>query len=160
MAYYAPVPSAVRSREHATRMLTDELHSTLIQVPTLYERVDLRAHVAMNPVFRGADLLTVPNLGTFGDMAEEVVEGMVGGGSTKNPGLFRETDQNSVHSLIGALRDHGVPDVQDSRIPLILAHPSRSGAELRRLVRDAVGESPSQLDIVPLIEALLKQPDQ
>jgi hypothetical protein len=50
---------------------------------------------------------------------------------------------------------HGSPTAQDSRIPLIVAHPHRSGEELRARVRELVGERPSQLDVTALILGLL-----
>ncbi|MBR9990134.1 MAG: alkaline phosphatase family protein [Gemmatimonadetes bacterium] len=53
---------------------------------------------------------------------------------------------------------HGSPDEQDSRIPLIVARSGSSGGAIRDLVRPVVGDSPSQLGLVPLIEALLAQP--
>lgn len=50
---------------------------------------------------------------------------------------------------------HGSPTAQDSRIPLIVAHGSRSGAEIERNVRSAIGANPTQLSITPLVRALL-----
>jgi hypothetical protein len=50
---------------------------------------------------------------------------------------------------------HGSPSGQDSRIPLVVARPGSSGAELRERFRLAVGDNPSQLDITPLILHLL-----
>ena len=112
IAFWAPVPISVRSREHATRQFTDELLSDLLQAPTLFEQVDLRAHVSLNPVFRGADLLTFPNLATFGDLVESMAVGVIRGGVGRDPDVHRESDQTSVRSLLGAIRDHGVPDIQ------------------------------------------------
>ena len=50
---------------------------------------------------------------------------------------------------------HGSPNLADSEILFVLAHPGRSGAELRQRVHSAVGESPTQLDATPLILNLL-----
>lgn len=50
---------------------------------------------------------------------------------------------------------HGSPTAQDSRIPLIVAHGSRSGSEIERQVRGAIGANPTQLSIAPLVRALL-----
>jgi hypothetical protein len=50
---------------------------------------------------------------------------------------------------------HGSPTAQDSRVPLVVARRGGSGAEIERLVKSVVGTSPSQLDIVPLVRALL-----
>ena len=50
---------------------------------------------------------------------------------------------------------HGSPTAQDSRIPLIVAHGRRSGSEIERDVRAAIGANPTQLSIAPLVRALL-----
>ncbi|HEX8695617.1 MAG TPA: alkaline phosphatase family protein [Longimicrobium sp.] len=50
---------------------------------------------------------------------------------------------------------HGSPSDQDSRIPLVVARPGGDGRQLRGVVRRAVGEHPSQLDVVRLVLALL-----
>jgi hypothetical protein len=52
---------------------------------------------------------------------------------------------------------HGSPDAQDSYVPLVVARAGANGAELRSLVRSIVGDTPSQLDFVTLIEALLRR---
>ncbi|HEV2130861.1 MAG TPA: hypothetical protein VGR27_07155 [Longimicrobiaceae bacterium] len=52
---------------------------------------------------------------------------------------------------------HGSPEAQDSKIPILVAHPGSTGRELQRRVRDVVGEAPSQLHIVPLVQALLNR---
>lgn len=110
--FHAPVPVTVRSRSHATRLYTDELMSEWLRAPTVYEGLDVRTHVSLQPFFRGADLLTIPNIATFGDLFEETAEGMAGGGSTKNPGIYRETDQSSVRSVEKAVETYGLPDLQ------------------------------------------------
>jgi hypothetical protein len=52
---------------------------------------------------------------------------------------------------------HGSPEARDSRIPILVAHPGRSGADLAVHVRSIVGDQPSQLDVVPLVESLLRE---
>lgn len=53
---------------------------------------------------------------------------------------------------------HGSPTLQDSHIPFILARKGDSGERLQRIVNAAIGQFPSQLDFVPLVQALLKHP--
>lgn len=50
---------------------------------------------------------------------------------------------------------HGSPSRPDSEIPLIVAHPDVSTAELARRTRSALGREPRQTDIAALIETLL-----
>jgi hypothetical protein len=53
---------------------------------------------------------------------------------------------------------HGSPSDQDSRIPLVVTRRSMEGAAIRETVRSAVGDAPSQLDIVDLVLHLLDVP--
>jgi len=50
---------------------------------------------------------------------------------------------------------HGSPGAVESTIPLLVAHPGRSGADIRARVHTAVGPDPSQLSITPLVLDLL-----
>jgi len=52
---------------------------------------------------------------------------------------------------------HGSPSRQDSEITFALARPASTGAELRRTLHDAIGDTPSQLDVTPLILRLLER---
>jgi hypothetical protein len=50
---------------------------------------------------------------------------------------------------------HGSPTLQDSHIPFILARKGDTGQRLQAIVKTVVGKSPSQLDFVPLVRALI-----
>ena len=54
---------------------------------------------------------------------------------------------------------HGSASKQDSFIPLIVASHSVSGSALKALVDRVAGDKPSQLDLVPIVRALLVAPD-
>ncbi|MDB4987618.1 MAG: phosphodiesterase [Myxococcaceae bacterium] len=49
---------------------------------------------------------------------------------------------------------HGSPSVQDSRIPLIVAHANKSTEELRELVRSYLGEEPHAKEVGTLLVGL------
>jgi hypothetical protein len=49
---------------------------------------------------------------------------------------------------------HGSPNMHDSNIPLILAQKDDSGERLRDIVRSIAGDSPTELDVTPLVRAL------
>src|SRR5262249_6916747 len=51
---------------------------------------------------------------------------------------------------------HGSPTMQDSHIPFILARKRDTGEQLQSIVKAVLGPFPSQLDFVPLVQALLK----
>src|SRR6266481_5994061 len=53
---------------------------------------------------------------------------------------------------------HGSASMQDSHVPLIVANPSVSGADLKVLVDKVAGDRPTQLDITPLVLKLLQTP--
>jgi hypothetical protein len=49
---------------------------------------------------------------------------------------------------------HGSADASDSYVPLVLAQEGDSGKRLRDIVLSAAGDSPTELDITPLVRAL------
>jgi hypothetical protein len=51
--------------------------------------------------------------------------------------------------------EHGSASLQDSRVPLLVAHPRRSGEAIEALVRRSIGGSPSVMDVAPLMKSLL-----
>jgi hypothetical protein len=51
---------------------------------------------------------------------------------------------------------HGSPTKQDSHVPIIIAKKGTSGREIQAMVNEVVGQNPSQLDIVPIIQRLFK----
>lgn len=50
---------------------------------------------------------------------------------------------------------HGSPSAQDSHVPFIVARKDQSGEALRAVASQILGESPSQLELVPLVRKLL-----
>jgi hypothetical protein len=120
MRFYAPVPGSFSSNDHAIRMYTQGLVGGVVRGPTLFEQLDLRAHVSMLPMHRGADLLHMPKLNTFGDLFAESVEGAVQGRPTRRS--YSEMDQNAVRSVLAGLREHGAPDLQVVYFPGVDLH--------------------------------------
>ncbi len=53
---------------------------------------------------------------------------------------------------------HGSASMQDSHIPLIVASQSHSGAELEAIVERIADDKPSELDLTPIVRALLLTP--
>jgi hypothetical protein len=51
---------------------------------------------------------------------------------------------------------HGSACEQDSHIPFIIANPDASGADLKRLMQNFGGDSPSEKELTPLVEQLFK----
>jgi hypothetical protein len=109
--FYAPAPVTTDDHAHALAMYADDLLGRAIRVPTLYERLDVRAHVALMPVYRGADLLIVPSIG---DVAA-LFGAMAGGLTDDNPvdrDKYATLDGGAIEQVVESMREHGVPDVQ------------------------------------------------
>ena len=105
---YAPVPLSIGTFEQTLEIYTDDFLGRQIQTPTLYDRADVRAHVANAFVYRGADVLTRPDLNDLGDVLGGAVEAVFGGGDE----LFETVDDDAPEGMIDAMEDHGVPDLQ------------------------------------------------
>jgi len=112
--------------------------------------VEVAEYLARNP---RPDLVELParleglGAGPYGHRAGDVL-------LLARTGIQRPIEERFYFS--GSYRSwHGSPTEQDSRIPLVVARPGMRGAELRERVRRAVGEHPSQLDVVRLVRALL-----
>jgi len=55
---------------------------------------------------------------------------------------------------------HGSACEQDGHVPFILAHPSETGAEMRSIMSDFGGDSPSERELTPLVRSLFPYPVQ
>jgi hypothetical protein len=108
---YIPAPVSVSSNAQAIRLYTDGLLGRVTRAPTVFEQLELRSHVSMLQLHRGADLLQLPEIANFGDLFMKLV-GDAATGSEPGGSTFRETDETSVASVLSDLDRHGVPDVQ------------------------------------------------
>jgi hypothetical protein len=138
--FYAPAPVSVHAKEDVLHTLTDGLVGDALQVPTLFELADVRAFVSLAHVYRGADLLTLPEPSTAADLLVDFARGLVG-----DPDVERETyaelDQESVDHLLEALGQHGIPRLQVVYLPGVdlYTHVAREPLEQqRRYVREVL----------------------
>lgn len=108
--FYAPAPATVPQQRHTLEVHTDQLLGGVIQVPTLFERADVRSYVALGMVHRGADLLIVPDPTDLGDMVRAGVKGAVGGW---DPGqrAYGKVDRSGAEDFAEAVAERGVPDL-------------------------------------------------
>lgn len=67
----------------------------------------------------------------------------------------RRGRRSSAEGVRDAFARYGLPDIQMVYFP---SRPGRTGQGIRRLVDGVVGDTPSQLHVVPLIVRLLKKP--
>ena len=112
-AVYAPVPVSVFTLEHTLAVWTDSLLSGAIAAPTVYERADLRSHVSLAFVYRGADLLTPPDASDVGGVAEAAVETVFGGVDE----AYAELDEDAWEGVRRGVEAYGLPDLQVAYFP-------------------------------------------
>lgn len=100
-----------------------------------------------------------PDLVNLQERLEALGEGRYGhrAGDVMVLSRYRDVDPVSERYYFAARYRswHGSPSRQDSEILFALAQPASSGSELRDRMQAAIGETPSQLDVTPLILELL-----
>jgi hypothetical protein len=146
MRFYAPAPVSVTQHEHALEVYTDQLMGRVLRAPTVYERADVRAYVSLQAFHRGADLLTVPEPGSYGRMITEMAGGLT---SEKTVGqeAYEELDETAAESLIKTMEKHGPADLQTVYFPgvdlytHVAEHPLTDQVRyLGQVVDPAIGE--------------------
>ncbi|MBA4158491.1 MAG: alkaline phosphatase family protein [Gemmatimonadetes bacterium] len=145
MRFYAPGPISVDDHQHTLEIYTEDLLGGAIRVPTLYELADVRAHVALAPVHRGADLLTVPSLSDVAEAFGSLATGLASDAPADRE-IYATLDANSVDQLLETIREHGLPDLQVVYFPGVdlythLAEPplEELAGYLRDVIDPAVG---------------------
>lgn len=111
MRFYAPAPVSVTTTEHTLKTLTDGLVGNAIRTATVYELLDVRAHVSLAPVYRGADLFTTPKPSALADLFGALARGTVSD-ETVSQEAYQQVDEESVDTLIEEIQEHGVPGLQ------------------------------------------------
>ncbi len=158
LTFFAPVPLSVESLAHTLRIYTDGIVGAQIQVPTLFERVDdLRSHVALGFVARGADIFTPPDFSRLPDLLQSLWDAAFGRDSADEE-LYSMLDHHAVTGTEKAAEAHGLPDLQFAYFPGVdlLTHVSESPIErqhtyLAEVIDPAVG---SILDLYRSHDAL------
>lgn len=116
MRFYAPAPVSVTQHEHALEVYTDQLMSRVLRAPTVYEQAGVRSYVSLQAFHRGADLLTVPAPGSYGQMITEMAAGLTGDESAGQE-VYEELDRAAAESLVESIGAHGVADLQTVYFP-------------------------------------------
>lgn len=140
MRFYAPGPISVDDHQHTLQIYTEDLLGGAIRVPTLYELADVRAHVALAPVHRGADLLTVPSLSDVAEAFGSLATGLASDAPADRE-IYATLDANSVDQLLETIREHGLPDLQVVYFPGVDLHTHLAEPPLEELagyLRDVI----------------------
>jgi hypothetical protein len=156
----APVPASVEDPSDVLATYTDELVNELLLAPTIYERMrerepGLSIWVAMHQVFRGADVLLLPDrvaiLDAFRVILQEKVRAQIDDEDASR--VSQELDGDVVASVRKRLQEETPPDVLTVYLPGtdLYAHVARTGPDaarrdyLARVVDPLVGELASDL---------------
>jgi hypothetical protein len=159
--FVAPVPASVGDASDVLSIYTDDLVNDLLLAPTVYEQMrerepDIRIWVAMHQVFRGADLLLMPDrvalLDAFRVTIQEKLRTQLDDDDTSR--VFEELDSDVVESVRDQLDEENAPDVLTVYLPGtdLYAHTSREGPDAARreylseVVDPVVGELAAALE--------------
>ena len=139
---FAPVPLSVGTLEQTLAIWSDSLFSAVIQAPTLFERADRRAHVSLGFVYRGADLLTPPDLNDVGDLLGAAIGAVFGGVEE----AYEAIDEDTVEGVERGVERYGLPDLQVAYFPGVDLVAHASGAQAQKdYLRDEIDR---QIDAV------------
>jgi hypothetical protein len=108
--FYAPAPVTVTEHTQALQVYTDQLMGRVTHVPTLYERANVRAYVSLASLQRGADLVTVPDPTSFGQLVTAFAEGAEHGDAKRE--VYAKVDEGAAGSLLSVIEKRGVADLQ------------------------------------------------
>ncbi|HVC44343.1 MAG TPA: alkaline phosphatase family protein, partial [Candidatus Binataceae bacterium] len=128
--FFAPVPISIGETGDLDDAIVNDLVGKAIEVPTLYELLGVDTNVSLLLVYRGATLYTTVEPSAFTGLMAQLIEGkMVGESAEKS--LSASIDLASVRTLISAIEQHGVPDLQVVYFPGVdsFTHTSRNPLE-------------------------------
>ena len=125
MDFYAPVPVSVDNPDDALRMLSANLLGKVIETPTVFERLGLRSYVSLNGVYRGADVFTDLDRGSYAGMLAAVAKGLLPGTSVARE-VFADVDEDSVNALTENIDKNGFANLQVVYFPGIDLYTHRA----------------------------------
>jgi Type I phosphodiesterase / nucleotide pyrophosphatase len=144
--FHAPVPISLDETGDLDDAIVKDLVGKSLKVPTLYELLGVDSNVSILLVYRGATLYTTVDPLSFTGMMGDLIAGKLNGESAEKS-LSASIDLASVKKLIGAIDEHGVPDLQVVYFPGIdsFTHASKNPLEsqigyLERVTDPAVGQ--------------------
>ncbi len=108
--FHAPAPVSVTSRDEALETMSDQLMDSLVAVPTLFDRADVRSYVALLPVHRGADLLVAPGATDLADLLGAFPRGAVSDEPVERK-VYATVDRTSAEGMAELVRKEGPADL-------------------------------------------------
>jgi hypothetical protein len=143
LRFFAPVPLSVESYAQTVSVYSDGLLGEIVATPTLFERADVRAHVALGFVYRGADLVTLPDPTELGELVSSAAEVIFTDADGRE--LVEELGEDTAEGVRDGVERFGVPDLQIAYFPGpdLAAHGYGRDARqayLRNEVDERIGE--------------------
>ena len=116
--FFAPAPVTVTDMSQVMDTVNDGAVGGYVQVPTFYEQADLRAHVSLAHLHRGADIFTLPGGADLAQVFAVFLAGTFDGDDeTGAMAVYRELDEESIDSVLEEVGDAGIPDIQTLYFP-------------------------------------------
>jgi hypothetical protein len=116
MRFFAPVPISVDETGDLQKAITSDLIDNSLKVPTLYQQLGIDANVSLMWIYRGATLYTIVGPSTYTDLIGSLIAGKLNGESAEKS-ISGALDLDSVKTLITAIEQHGVPNLQTVYFP-------------------------------------------
>lgn len=110
-SYVAPAATSVEGSGHTIRVYTDNFLNNQVEVPTLFDLAKVRSHVAMAPIYEGADLFTKPDLDEVIPIMGGITRGVIGPNQVERE-MYAELDEEVADGAVDAIEEHGLPDLQ------------------------------------------------
>jgi hypothetical protein len=137
----APVPSSIQDPSDVLATYADGLVNDLLLSPTVYEQIratepDVRIWVGMHSVFKGADLLLMPDLVSLLDAFRVMVQERLRATLTESDAfdVYEKLDRDIVESVRRQLEEEEAPDVLTVYLPGndLWAHTAEEGPDQGR----------------------------
>lgn len=145
-SFHAPNPVSTDRRYQVLGSYNEDRLGRLIRVPTLFERAGVRAHVSLLHVYRGADMINIPEIEPFGTLFNAGLSDVFGADSSEHR-FYAKLDEISIKSLEESLERYGVADLQVVYFPGIdlFTHIAASPIEsqqhyLETVIDPAIGQ--------------------
>lgn len=131
--FHAPAPVSVTGSTHVLQSFTEGWLGRQVQTATLFERANVRSHVSLLPIHRGADLLTTPSGLDLFQILSIIPEGIFSRHGFTGE-AYIEMDEESVGEILDGFEDHGIPDLQIAYFPGVdlIAHASTPPLEVQQ----------------------------
>jgi predicted AlkP superfamily pyrophosphatase or phosphodiesterase len=114
--FVAPAPVSFSEYGDAVRVYAESLLDAWIDVPTLFERADVRSYASLLPQHRGADLLIQPDFSVLRGLVTRMAEGVTGEDDAEVD-TYSALDKLSVQKSLEVLDEYGLADLMVVYLP-------------------------------------------